>query len=65
MPTPQWVDARREKGTKSFDSFNVMAVDANLGILKPVRVGNNVDTYLRTKRALCFDYIHKKMIFTE
>ena len=65
VPTPQWVDARREKGTKSYDSFNVVAVDANIGILKLVRVGNNADIYLRTKRVLCFDYINKKMIFTE
>jgi hypothetical protein len=63
VPTSLWVDARREKGTKSFDSFNVVAVDVNLGLFKLVRVGNNSDTYLRTKRVLCFDYINRKVIF--
>lgn len=63
VPTPHWVDARREKGTKSFDSFDVVAVDTNIGILKLTRVGNNADTYLRTKRALTFDYINKKLIY--
>ena len=63
VPTTAWVDARREKGTKSYDSFNVVAVDVNLGLFKLVRVGNNADIYLRTKRVLCFDYINRKVIF--
>lgn len=63
VPTPLWVDSKREKGTRSFDCFNVTAVDVNLGILKFTRVGNNADIYLRTKRALCFDYINQKLIY--
>jgi len=55
-------DLKRVKGTKSMDCFNVVAVDADLGLLKLVRVGANVDHYLRKKTALCFDYINKKVI---
>lgn len=56
-------NGERIKGTRTYDAFNVMSVDVNLGILKLVRVGNNVDHYLRIKRTLCYDYINKKVIF--
>ena len=55
-------DLKRVRGTKSMDCFNVVAVDADLGLLKLVRVGANVDHYLRKKTALCFDYINKRVI---
>ena len=58
-----WCDGKRIKGTRTYDAFNVMSVDVNLGILKLVRVGNNVDHYLRIKRTLCYDYVNKKVIF--
>ena len=56
-------DTKRVMGTKSMDCFNIVAVDTDLGLLKIVRVGANVDHYLRKKIALCFDYINKKVIF--
>lgn len=55
-------DMRRTEGTKSIDCFNVVAVDVNLGLLKIVRIGADVDHYFRTRTALCYDYINKKMI---
>lgn len=58
-----WCDGKRIKGTRTYDAFNVMSVDVNLGILKLVRVGDNVDNYLRIKRTLCYDYVNKKIIF--
>ena len=58
-----WCDGKRVKGTRTFDAFNVMSVDVNLGILKLVRVGDNADHYLRIKRTLCYDYVNKKVIF--
>ena len=58
-----WCDGKRVKGTRTYDAFNVMSVDVNLGILKLVRVGDNADHYLRIKRTLCYDYINKKVIF--
>ena len=56
-------DSRRVKGTKSYDCFNVVGVDTDLGLLKLIRVDNNVDHYMREKKELCFDYINKKVIF--
>ena len=55
-------DSRRVRGTRTFDCFNVMAIDANLGLLKITRVGNNIDSYFRTKKTMCFDYVNKKII---
>ncbi len=55
-------DLKRVRGTKSMDCFNVVAVDTDLGLLKLVRVGANVDHYLRKKTALCYDYVNKKVI---
>ena len=55
-------DANRVLGTKSYDCFNVVAVDTDMGLLKIVRIGSNVDHYLREKNYLCFDYINKKVI---
>ena len=55
-------DLKRVRGTKSMDCFNVVGIDVDLGLLKLVRVGANVDHYLRRKTALCYDYINKKVI---
>ncbi len=57
-----WCDGKRVKGTKTQDCFNVISIDANIGLLKIVRVGNNIDHYLRSRTALCYDYINKKVI---
>lgn len=58
-----WCDGRRVKGTRTYDCFNVMAIDVNLGILKLIRIGDNCDPYLREKKVLCFDYINNKVIY--
>lgn len=55
-------DGKRVKGTRTYDCFNVVAVDTDLGLLKLIRIGNQVDHYLREKRYLCFDYKNKKVI---
>jgi hypothetical protein len=56
-------DADRVEGTRTFDSFNVTSVDVITGTLKLIRVGNNADNFLRIKRALCYDYINKRVVF--
>ena len=58
-----WCDSKRIRGTKTYDCFNVVGVNVNAGILKLVRIGDNADYFLRTKRVLCYDYINKKLIF--
>jgi len=60
--TDGWCDGKRIEGTRTQDCFNVVSIDANLGLFKIVRVGNNIDHYLRSRKALCFDYINKKVI---
>ena len=59
---PNWCDGKRVKGTRTYDCFNAVCVDVNLGLLKIVRIGDGVDHYLRSRRVLCFDYINKKVI---
>lgn len=56
-------EGRRIKGTKTYDCFNVVSADVNLGILRLIRVGDNADNYLRIKRVLCYDYLRKEVIF--
>ena len=57
-----WCDGKRVKGTRTYDCFNVVAVDANLHHLKIVRIGDNCDHFLRPKHALCFDFKNNKVI---
>ncbi len=59
-----WCDGVRVKGTRTFDCFNVVSVDVNVGIMTFARVGDNVDHYLQRKTSLCFDYINKKLIYS-
>ena len=56
-------DSSRFEGTKSYDCFNVVAIDTDIGLLKLIRIGSNVDHYLREKNVLCFDYKNKEIIF--
>lgn len=55
-------DTKRVDGTKTMDCFNVVAIDTDIGLLKIIRVGANVDHYMRKKTAICYDYINKKVI---
>lgn len=57
-----WQNCKREKGTKTYDCFNIISVDTNQGLLKIVRVGDNTDIYMHDKKYLCYDYINKKII---
>lgn len=57
-----WQNCKRDKGTKTYDCFNIISVDTNQGLLKIVRVGDNTDIYMHDKKYLCYDYINKKII---
>ena len=57
-----WTDGVRIRGTGTYDSFNIVTVDTVLGLIKLVRIGNQSDYFLRSKRCLCYDYIHKTII---
>lgn len=57
-----WCDADRVEGDKSFDCFNLVAVETTTGVFKIVRIGNNSDHYLREKKVFAYDYINKKIL---
>ena len=58
-----WCEGCRTRGTRCYDCFNVVAVDTDLGLLKLVRIGDNADHYLRTKRVLCYDYQNRTVVY--
>lgn len=60
-----WTDGKRVRGIRTYDCFNVVSIDANLGILKIARIGNNIDNFFRSQRALCFDYVNRKVIYND
>lgn len=60
-----WDDTIRVFDTPTYDCFNVTSVDVNTGIFRIVRIGNNIDFFLRQKHVLCYDYINRKMIYTD
>lgn len=58
-----WDDSNRVFDTRSYDCFNVTSVDVNTGVLRLIRIGNNVDYYLRRKTTFCYDYVNKKVVY--
>lgn len=61
---PQWCDGNRVIMTKTFDSFNNVFVNANIGCFTLVRIGNNVDSYGRQRNVLTYDYVNKEIVVT-
>lgn len=57
-------DEERENGTKSQDSFNLMAFDTTRKLIKIARIGSDRDSLLRKKDTLCINY-HTKQVYTE
>ena len=58
-----WCDGKRIRGTRTYDCFNVTAVDTERSFFKITRIGNNADYRLRSKRTLCYDYENKKVVW--
>ncbi len=59
-----WCDSRRVPGTRTWDAFNVMAVDVNQQLIKLVRIGDDTDCFMRQKRTLCYDYGKKCLVYS-
>lgn len=59
-----WSDGKRIAGERCYDCFNVVSIDPNINLLKLVRIGDNVDLYMRPKNMLCFNYVTGDMIST-
>lgn len=57
-----WSDSARVQGTKSFDCFNVVSVNVDTGMIKIVRIGNNVDNHMQNQNVVCYDYVNKRLI---
>ncbi len=57
-----WSDANRVDDTRTWDSFDFVAVDTDTGTISLVRIGNNVDNFMREKTPLCYDYINGRII---
>lgn len=53
-----WTEGARVPNTKSWDCFNAISADTDLGVLKIVRIGQNVDCFNRVKNTLSYDYVN-------
>lgn len=51
-----WNDSARVRNTLSEQSFNCISIDTNSKLIKVVRIGNNKDRYLRSKKYLTYNY---------
>lgn len=60
-----WCDGKRIRGTRTYDCFNAVSIDANLGLLKIARIGCNTDNFFRSQHVLCYDYVNKKVIYND
>lgn len=55
-------DAYRTPNTYLYNLMNFISIDAVDGKFKIVRVGCNIDRYMRQKNMLCYDWRNKKLI---
>lgn len=55
-------DVLREPFNNSEDSFNVVSIDTENGLLKLVHVGTTYDKFLRRRDTLCYDYVNKVLV---
>lgn len=57
-----WSEGARVENTKTWDCFNCVGADTDLGVLKIIRIGANCDSHNRVKNVLSYDYINKKVL---
>ena len=57
-----WTEGARVEGTKTYDCFNCIGADTDLGTFKIVRIGANCDSHNRVKNVLSYDYINKRVL---
>ncbi len=58
-------DMPRDNGTVFQDVMNFIVVDTTSNLLHIIRIGGNLDRYLRSKRYMTFDYKSRKIICQE
>ena len=60
-----WNDSDRVRNTLSEQSFNCISIDTSSKLIKVVRVGNNKDRYLRSKKYFTYKYDTGELITAE
>ena len=58
-------DQARKRNTRSNDAFNLVSIDPIGKLVKVVRVGANVDHYLRPRDIMTFNYLTGKVIVAD
>lgn len=58
----EYSDGDRVLGEKSQDSFNIISVDTNANLIKVVRIGNDCDRYLRSRKSIVVNYLTKEIV---
>lgn len=58
----QYSDTQRTDGNKSQDLANAVVIDTSNNLLKIIRVGANLDRYLRDKNSITINYKTKEII---
>lgn len=54
--------SRRSTYTDTCLCANFYAIDTSAGLFKIIRLGVTMDSTMRSKQVLCYDYIHKKVL---
>ena len=49
-------DGSRVTGTKSQDSFNFITIDTRSKLIKIIRIGNNMNRFMKPKNYICYNY---------
>ncbi len=62
VPANQLDGRTQEQGTRGYDAFDVININATDGIFELVRIGNNIDSANRTKTSLKYDYVNGKIL---
>lgn len=58
----EWDDSARVRGNKSWDAFNYVSVNRELGLIKIVRIGCNIDDHMQSKKVLCYDFVNRQIV---
>ena len=61
-PSLYYPDEVRNSENYTFDHLNMLSVDVDLGVLKMMRIGCDIDKKMRMKKYLVFDFIKNSII---
>lgn len=58
-----WDENMLVAGTKTQDAFNIITIESSNTTIKITRIGNDADSYMQSKKTLCYDYGSKELIY--